>query len=425
MKFGLLGRKLGHSYSPKIHKMLHGVPYALYEAEPEAVEEFLKTTDLDGINVTIPYKETVLKHCVWLSETARKIGCVNTLLKKEDGWHGYNTDYYGFCRMLLEAGIDPAGKKCMILGNGGASLTARTALQDLGASGIVIMSRKPGTGRRGPGTGKESSSPVSFDTYDHLGAYKDTEVIVNTTPVGMYPENGAALLDPADFPLLKGTADVIYNPARTKFLLLSERAGIPYAGGLAMLVAQAKKSAEIWLSEEIDDSRIRKIRDQLSREMQNIILIGMPGSGKSSVGKALSGMTGRRFADADEEIIETAGKSIPEIFREEGEEGFRRRETEALKKLGKESGLIIATGGGCVTRPENYPLIHQNGSIVWIRRNLSLLPSDGRPLSQANPPEKLWNERKESYAAFADFTADNDGTVEETAEKILKLTAEG
>ena len=439
MKFGLLGRHLKHSYSPEIHQELHGEPYALYEKEPEEVESFLRETDLDGLNVTIPYKQTVMKSCVWLSDAARRIGCVNTLKKMPDGWHGYNTDYYGFGTMLKEAAIDPAGLKCLILGNGGASLTARTALQDLGAREVVILSRSkaahessendPGqASEAGPGAKRSDakerspeSCSVTFDTYDHLERHKDAGLIVNTTPVGMYPENGTALLDPADFPDLKGVADVVYNPARTELLLRAERESIPYAGGLHMLVAQAKKSAEIWLDRAIPDSEVLRIRKLLEAKMQNIILIGMPGCGKSSIGKILSEMTGRPFIDADEELIRMTKRPIPEIFAEEGETAFRRYETKVLSELGKRSGCIISTGGGCITREENYPLLHQNGRIIWIRRDLKVLPSEGRPLSQLHTMEALYEARKDAYQRFADVIVENDKSVESAAERILRL----
>ena len=400
--FGLLGRKLGHSYSPQIHGLLAEYDYQLYEAEPEAVGTFLKETVLDGMNVTIPYKKTVMEYCAGLSETALRMGCVNTLVRETDGWHGYNTDYDGFCSLVQASGIPVKGKKALVLGSGRASGTACRALEDLGASPVVVISRN----------GKYH--------YGNLELHADAELIVNTTPVGMYPANGRAPLDLALFPRCCGVLDVIYNPARTALLLQAEARGIPHAGGLHMLVAQAKRSAELFTGKQIDDGEIDRITGLLQSQTENIVLTGMPGSGKTSIGKELSVMLGREFLDADEKLAEKAGKTIPEIFREIGETGFRKLETEILEELGKLSGKVIATGGGCVTRSENYPLLHQNSRIVWIRRRLDLLPSEGRPISMVRGMEDLFEERKEQYAAFADLIVENDASIKEAAEKICR-----
>ena len=402
MKFGLLGEHLRHSYSPAIHKELHGEEYRLYEVSPERVGTFLQETDLDGMNVTIPYKKTVMPYCVSLSEAAQRIGCVNTLVRRADGWHGYNTDYTGFCHMLKAAGIDPAGKKALVLGSGGASLTARTALKDLGAKEVVVISRS------------------GEDNYDNLDRHRDAGIIVNTTPAGMFPDNGTRLLDLQQFPQCDGVADVVYNPARTALLLQAEDLSIPYAGGLSMLVAQAKRSAEIWLDKDIPDSEVTRIEKLLAVSMQNIVLIGMPGSGKTSVGKALQQLTGRELIDTDEEIVRMSGRTIPDIIGNDGEEAFRALETAAIAEAGKRSGCIISTGGGCVTRERNYPLLHQNAVIVWIRRRLDWLPTDGRPLSRAGKLDKMYEERKDKYAAFADITIENNRAVKNAAEQILK-----
>ena len=406
MKFGLLGEHLKHSYSPRIQQELHGEEYRLYEVSPEQVEAFLHTTDLDGMNVTIPYKQTVMPLCIQVSDTARRIGCVNTLVRRRDGWHGYNTDYDGFCYMLREGGIDPAGKKAMILGNGGASLTARTALKDLGASQIVIMSRR-------------TFDDTGYDTYDHLGHHTDAEIIINTTPVGQYPGNGEKLLDLEAFPKCEGVADVVYNPARTALLLQAEELGIPHTGGFGMLTAQARRSAELWLGREIPDQKVEEIRGKLEREMQNIILTGMPGCGKTAIGRALQERTGRTLIDVDTKVEQMTGRTIPDIITNDGEEAFRVLETKALSEAGKESGCIISTGGGCVTRERNYPPLHQNGRIVWIRRDLGLLPVEGRPLSRTAALEDMYEKRKNLYSRFSDIIIENDGTIEEAADRIL------
>ena len=402
-QFGLLGKKLGHSYSPQIHGMLADYEYRLYEKEPDEVGLFLKETALSGMNVTIPYKKTVMEYCTRLSDTAKRMGCVNTLVREADGWHGYNTDYDGFCSLVKMSGIEVQGKKALVLGSGGASGTACRALEDLGAASVVVISRS------------------GENHYGNLHLHADADLIVNTTPVGMYPDNGKAPLDLKAFPDCRGVLDVIYNPARTGLLLQAEELGIPHAGGLWMLVAQAKRSAELFTGSRIDDGEVERITGILSGGMENLILVGMPGCGKSSIGKVLAEILGREFIDADEKLVEKAGKPIPEIFRENGECGFRRLETETLEELGKLSGKVIATGGGCVTRKENYPLLHQNGRIVWIRRKLEVLPVEGRPISMSRSLTEMYEERKDCYAAFADLTIENDGTVQEAADKISAL----
>ncbi len=402
-KFGLLGRKLGHSWSPQIHAALAGYEYKLYEAEPEDLDRFLRTTDLAGMNVTIPYKKDVLPYCSALSDAARRIGSVNTLVcLRENGWYGDNTDYTGFRYIVERSGVDVRGKKTLVFGTGGASLSVKAALADLGADPVVSVSR----------TGENN--------YGNLDRHRDAAILVNATPLGMYPNTGEAPVSIADFPACEGVFDVVYNPQRTAFLLEAERLGIPRAGGLGMLVAQAWRSAEQFAGRDIPKSRIEEIMSTLSRQMSNIVLIGMPGCGKSAVGQALAKALDRPFIDADAQIEKAAGCSIPDIFASEGEEGFRARETAALAELGKGSGAVLATGGGCVTRQENYPLLHQNGTIVWLKRDLAKLPTDGRPLSQQNSAETLYAQRKDKYAAFADVTADNNGPLEVTVSTIME-----
>lgn len=389
-RYGLLGEKLGHSYSPQIHGLLADYEYKLYEVERDKVSDFLKETKLSGMNITIPYKKTVMDACVSLSDTARKMACVNTLVKEADGWHGYNTDYYGFCALVRKSGIVIAGKKVLVLGSGGASNTVCRAVEDMNAREVRVISRS------------------GEDNYTNLDKHADAEVIVNTTPVGMYPNNGKSPVDLALFPKLEGALDVIYNPARTAFMLQAEELGIKNAGGLYMLTAQAKRSSELFTGKAVDDKEIGRITDILSSGMRNIILIGMPGCGKSEIGRLLAEQTGRRFIDADTAIKESAGCSIPDIFKNEGEAGFRARETKVLEELGKLSGVVIATGGGCVTRPDNYPLLHQNGILIWIKRDISKLPTHGRPISQSNSLEKLYETRRSMYESFADVSIDNN-----------------
>lgn len=399
-KFGLLGRKLGHSWSPQIHDLLCGYEYGLYEVEPEALSRFLAETELDGMNVTIPYKKDVLPFCASLSDAARRIGSVNTLVRTADGWHGDNTDYDGFRTMAEGLGVPVAGRKTLVFGSGGASLAVLAALRDMGAGPIVNISRS------GP------------DNYDNLSRHADAEILVNTTPLGMFPAVGVSPASLADFPRCRGVLDIVYNPQRTKLLLDAESRGVPHAGGLTMLVAQARRSAEQFSGRAIPRSRVDEIVRILSRQTENIVLIGMPGCGKTTVGRHLARALSRPFYDADERVVQNAGMSIPDIFAAEGEAGFRRRETEVLAELGKLSGAVIATGGGCVTVAENYPHLRQNGVIVWIQRPLSQLPTDGRPLSRQNTAEALFARRKEQYAAFAGVTVRNDRSAADTAKKI-------
>ena len=404
MKCGLLGEKLGHSYSPQIHAELADYEYKLYEKAPDEVEDFVRRGDWHGLNVTIPYKKTVIPFCDELSETARAIGSVNTLLKRPDGTiFGDNTDAFGFETLLTQTlKADISGWKALVLGTGGASVTVCAMLRKRGAQ-VVPISR----------SGK--------DNYTNLEWHRDAKLLVNTTPVGMYPNNGASLVDLGVFPKLEAVLDVVYNPARTALLLQAEKRGIPCAGGLTMLVAQAKRSAEIFLGHALPDGEIARITRQLARQMQNVILIGMPGSGKSTVGRLLAEKLGRPLLEADKELEKAAGMSIPVIFANEGEAGFRKRETRILSDLGKQSGTVISTGGGCVTREENYPLLHQNGVIVWIRRDLNCLAREGRPLSLNADLSAMYAVRAPLYEHFADFTVENDGNAEDTVNSILEV----
>ena len=402
MRFGLLGRKLGHSYSPQIHHLLGGYPYELFEREPEDVADFLKNGDFDGINVTIPYKKTVIPCLDEIDPLALRLGAVNTIVRHNGKLKGYNSDYFGFRSMVQRTGIAVAGKKALVLGSGGASVTAQAVLADLGAE-VVVISRS------------------GADNYSNLHRHADAALLVNTTPVGMYPNTGEAPVDVSRFPALEGVLDVIYNPARTQLLLDCEKLGIPSFNGLWMLVAQAKQSAQWFLDTPLPDSLVADIHGKLRSQMENIVLIGMAGCGKSTIGRLLAKETGKTFRDADAQIEKLAGRTIPEIFARDGEAEFRRLETEVLSELGKQSGLVIATGGGCVTREENHPLLHQNGRILWIRRDPGKLPTAGRPLSQKTDPAVLYEQRKPLYAAFADAAVENEGTLGEVLTAILNM----
>lgn len=403
MQCGLLGRKLGHSYSPQIHSQLGSYDYRLFEKEPEELEAFLKNGDFTGLNVTIPYKKDVIPFLDELSPRAKTLGAVNTIVRRNGKLIGHNTDYFGFETMLLSTGVSLHGKKALVCGSGGASSTACAVLKAHGAN-VVVLSR----------TGK--------DNYQNLNRHSDAALIVNATPVGMYPNVEASPIeDLAAFPMLEGVLDLVYNPARTSILLKAEALGIPCVNGLRMLVAQAKESAEWFTGEPIDDSCIEMIYSRLRRQMENIILIGMPGCGKTTVGASLAKILSRPLKDADAELEQAVGRKITEILPTDGEASFRSLESETLLDLGKQSGLVIATGGGCVTIPNNYEKLHRNGTIVWLKRDLDLLPTDGRPLSQTGHLQEMYQKRAPLYARFADFSVENSGNPQETAEEIIRI----
>lgn len=401
MQYGLLGQKLSHSYSPQIHKALASYEYGLIQIEPEDLESFLRTADFSGINVTIPYKKAVLPFCQSLSPQARRLGAVNTIVKKPDGtlW-GHNTDYFGFQEMVRLSGLNIQKKKVLVLGSGGAGVTATAVLQDLGAN-VICVSRS------------------GENNYDNLGLHKDASVIVNATPVGMYPNTGVAPLQVSAFPNLEGVLDLIYNPSKTDLLLQAEEKGLIALNGLYMLVAQAKESAECFCGNKISDSKIEGVHKYLKSQMENIVLIGMPGSGKSTIGALLADSLNRCFIDTDQLIMERTGVPIPSFMEKYGLERFRQEESSVIHDVCKQSGLVISTGGGCVTREENYKLLRQNGTVVWIMRDIGLLPTDGRPLSQSGDLQTMYEERKPLYSRFADIHVDNDQTPEKAAERIL------
>lgn len=401
-RFGLLGEHLGHSFSPAIHKQLADYEYRLYEKTPEEVGSFLTSGEFDGLNVTIPYKKTVMAYCQALTPAAQRIGSVNTILRRRDGTLlGHNTDYDGFAYLLKAAGARVAGKKALVLGSGGASLTVRTVLADLGAREVVVISRS------------------GADNYQNLERHADAQLLVNATPVGMYPNNGQTPVDLGRLPNLEGVFDLIYNPAKTQLLLDGERRGLLTANGLGMLVAQAKAAAERFLDAPIPDGRVAQITADMEKRTKNLILVGMPGCGKTTVGRELARRLERDFADLDQLIEQRAGCTIPQIFAQQGEEAFRLLEHQVLKDIARHSGLVIATGGGIVTRSENRDPIRQNGVVVWLRRELALLPTDGRPVSQSVDREELYRRRAPLYEAIADLQVDNRGDPEDTVSQII------
>ncbi len=402
MEYGLLGETLGHSFSPQIHQALADYDYRLYPTPQPAVEELFRRREFKGLNVTIPYKQTVIPLCDEVDPQAAAIGAVNTVVNRDGRLTGYNTDIDGLIYLARRAGVDMAGKKVAVLGSGGTSRTAQAAARKLGAAQIVVISRN------------------GEDNYGNLSRHEDTQVIVNTTPVGMYPRCGVAPVSLEAFPRLEGLLDVVYNPLRTALLMEAEARGIPCSCGLPMLVAQARRAAELFTGADIPDDRLEEVVSSLNAQMRNVVLIGMPGCGKSAVGRALARRLGKEFLDLDRLIEAEAGKPIPRIFAEEGEDAFRALESAAVRKAGARTGCILSTGGGVVTRPENYAPLHQNGVIVHLTRSLEKLPTAGRPVSQSTDLRELWRRREPLYRSFADLTADNNGSIEDTVHTVLK-----
>ena len=400
MNCGLLGRKLSHSYSPQIHAMLGDYEYQLFETEPNDIKDFITGRSFDGINVTIPYKKDVMAYCDELTDTAQKIGAVNTVVRRNGRLIGHNTDYFGFQSMVQRTGLDLAGKKVLVLGSGGASVTAQLVLREMNAE-VVVISRS------------------GENNYGNIANHKDTRAIVNCTPVGMYPNNGQSPMDIRMFPELEGVLDVIYNPAKTQLILDAEARGLITENGLWMLVAQAKESAQWFTGKAISDDEIGKIHRTLRRQMENIVLVGMPGCGKSTIGRRLGQVLQREVLDADAVLEQKFGRAIPDIFTTDGEEEFRKMESWVLDDLCKLSGKIIATGGGCVTRPENYCKLRQNATVAWVQRSLDELAVDGRPLSLKTTAEDMYQVREPLYRRFSHFAVRNDGTPEEAVQAIL------
>lgn len=402
MKCGLLGKKLGHSFSPKIHSMLGDYEYVLFEKNEEELTEFIRNGGWSGINVTIPYKKEVYKLLDECSTEAKSLESVNTVVRRNGKLYGDNTDVYGFNYLLEYSGVDVNNRKVLVLGSGGASVSVKYVLEKKGANVVIIS-------RTGP------------DNYNNLERHYDASAIVNTTPVGMYPDNLKAPLDVKVFTKCEAVFDIVYNPLSTKLILDAKACGIKTYNGIRMLVAQALRSSEIFTDSVIDVNEIERINAILSDEMSDIVLIGMPGCGKTTVAAELSLRTGKPVYDCDGYICEQTGRTPAEIIREDGEEAFRIIETNALKDLCRMSGVIISTGGGCVTRSDNYPILHQNGKVIRLVRDLDLLAVEGRPLSEKNGIVELAKKREEMYREFADIEVNNNLTPSQTAEKIVGL----
>ena len=404
MKFGLLGRTLGHSFSPRIHSALGNTNYELFEREPSQLQEFFADPELQGINITIPYKVNALEACDVVDPRAERIGCVNTMVRKDGKWHGYNTDYDGFVFTLQHAGIDVSGKECIILGDGASSATVHVALEDLGAKNIVHLSRK--------------TAPFYGDAPNY---YETAQIIINCTPIGMYPHNPANLIDITQFSKLEGVVDLIYNPRRTILLLQAEMMEIPHCDGLPFLVAQGVEAANHFQGESFGTKEIEQILRDMRREKENIILIGMPGVGKTTVGKALGEEMGRTCVDVDHELEKEIG-DISTYITEQGEAAFREKEAEMIAKFGTQTGLIISTGGGCVTVPKNFAHLRQNGRIYQLTQPIENLSTTGRVLSSGGLDRlrELEEIRTPMYESFAQCIVEHKRNAPETVAAILE-----
>ncbi len=409
LEYGLIGEKLPHSYSVEIHKNLADYDYRLCELAPEEVGEFMTKKEFRGINVTIPYKKTVMPYLDEISEKALRIGAVNTVVKRDGKLYGFNTDHVGLTSLIVKAGIDIRSKNCMILGTGGTSQTARAVLADLGAKNLVVVSRK-----KAPGT----------VTYADAVTMTETEVVVNTTPVGMYPNENAAPIDIGKFPKLCGVVDAIYNPLRTELVLDAKRRGIPAVGGLYMLVAQGAAASALFLGVDgtfnTDDAE--KICEKVRAQKENIVLVGMPSCGKSAIGKKLSQMLDRPFCDTDELLEKRFGITPCDYINGYGERSFRDTESMIVSECAAMSCGVIATGGGAVLRPQNVRALLRNGRIYFIDRDLSALkPSPDRPLSHDRETlGKMFHARYPLYKDVSDVTVDGNMSVDEVAKAIRK-----
>lgn len=404
MLFGLLGEKLTHSFSPLIHSVYGDYEYRLFPLPPEKVPDFLAQRAFDGINVTIPYKQTVIPYCDSLSPIAVRLNSVNTITVKNGRLCGDNTDYAGFLYLLKKGGITLKGKKVLILGSGGSSHTVNAVSADEGAREIIIVSR----------TGKVN--------YENITRHPDAEVIINTTPVGMYPNNGKSPVDLNLFPNLEAVIDIIYNPQRTALLLQAEKRGLKHINGMPMLAAQAKYAAELFTGTRLDDALIEKAVDLVSKSTRNIVLIGMPGSGKSSIGKMLASRLGMKFLDTDEMVREMTGRTPSKIIKSDGEPAFREIERQAAQEAGKRTSAVIATGGGIILDERNIDSLRQNGLLIFLDRSLEKLDTSGRPLSSSfEALKKLYEIRYPLYQKYADLTIDSNSDLETTAKKIYQM----
>lgn len=401
MRCGLIGERLGHSYSKTLHGLLGEYEYSLWPMPQSELDGFMRARAFDGLNVTIPYKQAVMPYLDEIGETARRIGCVNTVVRRKDGTlFGDNTDACGFAGMARRAGIGFRGEKTLVLGSGGTSLTACDVVREAGGVPVVI-------------------SRAGENRYENLERHADAAYLVNTTPVGMYPNTDASAVDLTRLPGLRGVLDVIYNPLRTRLLQQAQALGIPCAGGLSMLTYQAARACELFTGASVPSGRVRRAERELRRAVMNVVLIGMPGCGKTTVGRLLAERLGLPHVDIDDEIEREAGRSIPEIFAAEGETGFRAREAAQIARYARKGGRILSTGGGAVKSAANREMLRLNGFVAHLTRGTERLSTAGRPLSTGTEAlRQMWAERAPLYAACADMTVRNETTPRECARAI-------
>ncbi|MBR7132490.1 MAG: AAA family ATPase [Clostridia bacterium] len=409
MEYGCIGEKLSHSFSKIIHNELCDYSYELMEIPKAELDAFMKRADFKAINVTIPYKQSVIPYLCEIDEQAQKIGAVNTIVNKGGKLYGYNTDFLGLKALIEREKISLKNKKVLILGSGGTSKTAFSVAEALGASEIYRVSRGGGEGL------------INYTEAEEI--HSDAQIIINTTPCGMYPNMGVAAVDIENFPKLSGVIDAVYNPLCSQLVVSAKKNGIPACGGLYMLVSQAVFAAEKFIEKAIPAEETERVYKKLLEEKQNLVLIGMPGCGKSTIGKALAHQLGKEFADSDEEIVKKAGISIPEIFARDGEKGFRQLESEVIAELSLRQSCVIATGGGAVLNGRNVELLKGNGKIVFIDRPVEqLVTTDDRPLSSNREMlEKRYNERYDIYCASADVRVDGAGDLQENINRVKEV----
>lgn len=406
MKYGLIGKKLGHSFSKVIHEHFADYEYQLKEIEENELDEFLTKREFCALNVTIPYKQAVIPYLYYIDEAAEKIGAVNTIVNKDGKLYGYNTDFGGMRKLILRNGFDLSGKKVLILGTGGTAKTAHAVAESLGAKEIYKVSR---------------SGEINYDNVKEIHA--DASFIINTTPCGMYPNNDTQAITLEKFENLLGVIDVVYNPLETVLAKEARRKGIKSCCGLYMLVSQAILASEIFTGKKYDNSVYENTYNFVLSQKQNIVLTGMPGSGKSTIGKEIAKRLSRPFYDTDDVVVENEGRQISEIFESNGEEYFRHAETQAIKSVSQNSGAVIATGGGAVIKDENIQYLSSNGKIFFLNRPLEdIVPTDDRPLAKSREAlEKRFAERYPIYKSTADEEIEVDGNVQNSVDKILKL----
>ena len=408
MKYGCIGEHLSHSFSKEIHNLLCDYEYEIKEIPRDELDEFMEKKDFFAINVTIPYKELVIPHLYYISDEARAIGAVNTVVNRGGRLYGYNTDFLGMKSLILKNNMDFCGRKVVILGTGGTSKTARAVSESLGAKEIITVSRQ--------------KSHIAIDYDEMYLNHTDADYIINTTPVGMYPDIYKSPVDLKKFKFLSGVIDAIYNPLSSMLVSDAKEMGIKASGGLYMLVKQAAYAAEKFIDTHISEEKSEQVYKKILSDKENIVLIGMPSSGKTTIGYRLSNLLGKEMIDTDEMIVKREGKEISKIFEEYGEEYFRKVECDVIREVSAKSGLIISTGGGCILNSENIKNLRLNGRLYFVDRSLeNLTATDDRPLSSdAEALKRRYEERYDIYMNVCDKRVENNSSVEDAIKKILE-----